>query len=83
MKLQAEFENIKKVFSLNINKIKEYAPCLKASGDYKDFETRLTWECLHAFVGCTTICKWYEQYNCNNTHITTVGKRALKELGVI
>ena len=83
MKLQKEFEYVKKQFENNIDKIKEYAPKLKESKQYKDFEIRLAWDCLRAFVGSGTICLWYEVYNCNDTHITTVAKKALKELNVI
>ena len=83
MKLQAEYNYIKKQFESNLEKIKAYAPQLKASGNYKDFEIRLTWDCIRAFVGSGTICLWYEKYNCHDEHITTVGKKALKELGVL
>lgn len=83
MKLQKEFEFVKIQFQNNLYKIKEYAPKLKESGQYKDFEVRLVWDCLRAFVGSGTICLWYEKYDCNDTHITTLGKKALKELEVI
>lgn len=83
MKLKNEMEYVKKQFTENLDKITEYAPKLKKSGQYKDFEIRLTWDCLRAFVGTGTICLWYDKYNCNDTHITTLGKNALKELKVI
>ena len=83
MKLQKELEFVKTQFENNLEKIKEYAPQLKASGQYKDFEIRLTWDCIRAFVGSGTVCLWYEKYGCNDSHITTVGKKALKELGVL
>lgn len=83
MKLQKEFEFVKGQFQNNLEKIKEYAPQLKASGQYKDFEVRLAWDCIRAFVGSGTVCLWYDKYNCNDTHITTLAKKALKELGVI
>lgn len=83
MKLQKEFEFVKTQFENNLDKIKEYAPKLKESKQYKDFEVRLAWDCLRAFVGSGTICLWYDKYNCHDTHITTLGKKALKELGVI
>ena len=83
MKLQNEYEYIKAQFEHNLNAIKEYAPKLKESKQYKDFEVRLTWDCIRAFVGTGTVCLWYEKYNCSDTHITTAGKKALKELGVI
>ena len=83
MKLQKEFEYVKTQFENNLVKIKYYAQDLKASGNYKDFEVRLCWDCLRAFVGSGTICLWYDKYNCNDKHVTTLGKKALKELGVI
>ena len=83
MKLQKEFETVKKQFADNLEKIKEYAPALKASGQYNNFEIRLAHDCLRAFVGTKTMCEWYEKYNCNDSHITTLGKKVLKELKVI
>ena len=83
MKLQAEFSFVKDQFQNNLRAIQEYAPKLKASGNYKDFEVRLTWDCIYAFVGSGTVCLWYKKYNCNDSHVFTVGKKALQELGVI
>ena len=83
MKLQNELEFVKKRFADNLDKIKLYAPQLKESKQYKDFETRLAHDCMRAFVGVGTICDWYDKYNCNDTHVTTLGKRVLKELGII
>jgi hypothetical protein len=51
MKLKDELANVQAVFSENLDRIKEYAPQLKASGRYKVFENRLAWDCLKAFVG--------------------------------
>ena len=83
MKLQKELNYIMEQFAANIDKIKEYAPKLKESKQYKDYEVRLCWDCLRAFVGSGTICLWYEKYNCNDSHVTTLAKKALKELHVI
>lgn len=83
MKLQNELSFVKNQLANNIDAIKEYAPKLKASGEYNSFEKRLTFDCLYAFVGSTKMCEWYEQYNCNDSHIYTLGKKALKELGII
>ena len=83
MKLQNEYEFIKNQFENNLTKINEYAPKLKQSNNYKDYDTRLIWDCLRAFIGSNTICNWYGKYDCNDKHITTVGKKVLKDLGVI
>lgn len=83
MKLKNEYEYIKTQFQNHLEEIRDYAPKLKASGNYKDFEIRLTWDCIRAFVGSGTVCLWYDKYGCNDSHVTTAGKKALKELGVI
>ena len=44
MKLKDELANVQAVFSENLERIKEYAPELKASGRYKVFENRLAWD---------------------------------------
>lgn len=71
-------ENIKKV---GIDKIKEYAKDLKQNGTYKDFDTRLSWDVMNAC--CINMNQLYSKYNCNDDHITTLGKRALKDLNLI
>ena len=82
MKLQNELNfTIEKIKGLS--NLKEYAEDLKANGKYNDFETRLAWDALRAAVGTNTICKWYDQYNCNDTHISTLAKKALKEVYTI
>ena len=83
MKLQNEYATVKKAFTNNMEKIKEYAPRLKTSGQYQNFETRLTFDCLRAFVGTATMCEWYGKYECNDKHIETLGKAVLKELKII
>lgn len=83
MKLQAEFEFVKDQFTKHLETIQNYAPKLKESGNYQDFEKRLTFDCLRAFVGTQLMCEWYEKYNCNDNHIYTLGKKALKDLKII
>lgn len=77
MKLKNELD-----FTINrmqeITNLKEYAEELKESQNYNDFETRLAWDALRAAVGTQKICEWYDEYNCNDNHIETLAKRALK-----
>ena len=51
---------------------------LKEYGIYKDYETRLAWDCLRMTVSTDTVCEWYDKYNCTDEHITTLVKKALK-----
>lgn len=77
MKLAPELDYVVEKFK-QIRNLEDYAETLKASGDYKDFETRLAWDCLRLTVPSSTICEWYDKYNCNDNHITTLAKTALK-----
>ena len=78
MKLQSELMPLKERLSAILPKIQEYAPSLKASGEYKDFETRLAWDCLRAVTRSSVICEWYNKYDCNDSHIDTLAKQALR-----
>ena len=77
MKLAPELSLVVEKFK-KIRNLESYAEELKKSGNYNDFETRLAWDCLRLTVPSSTICEWYEKYNCNDTHITTLAKTALK-----
>ena len=83
MKLQNEYDFVMKKFSNKVDKIKGYSIILKQSNEYKDFEVRLVWDCLKAFVGSKVICEWYDKYNCHDTHIVTLGKKVLKDLNIL
>jgi hypothetical protein len=80
VKLQPEFPEVLKRFELVKDQIPEYAEQLKATGRYEDFTTRLAWDCLHFTFRSNEICNWYAKHDCNDTHITTIAKKALKEV---
>lgn len=77
MKLQPELDFVVEKFK-QIKTLEDYAAILKASGNYDEFETRLAWDCLRATVPVEVRCSWYEKYGCNDDHITTLVKKALK-----
>lgn len=77
MKLTAELDFVVEKFK-QIKNLEDYAKKLKEYGIYKDYETRLAWDCLHMTVSTDTICEWYNKYNCTDDHITTLAKKALK-----
>lgn len=77
MKLAAELDYVVEKFK-QINCLEEYAFYLKKYGLYKDFETRLAWDCLRATVPVEVRYSWYEKYGCTDDHITTLVKKALK-----
>lgn len=80
MKLDNELKYVVSKLKEIKDKIPPYAAHLKESGGYEDFETRLAWDCLRVAMGTTWICNMYTKYDCNDTHITTLAKRALKEV---
>lgn len=80
MKLQNELPLLVDKLHCIADKIKVHAKTLREQGNYKDLETRLAWDCLRAVVPSETICKWYDEYKCNDDHIDTLAKKALKEV---
>lgn len=77
MKLTTELDFVVEKFK-QIKNLEEYAIKLKKYGIYKDYETRLAWDCLRMAVPTKIVCEWYEKYGCNDDHITTLIKKALK-----
>ena len=63
MKLKNEIPFIRESFS-KITNLPEYAEKLKATGNYKDFGTRLAWDCIRATIPSETVCDWFDKYNC-------------------
>jgi hypothetical protein len=80
MKLQAELAFVIAEFEKRKSEIKEYAEKLKNSGGYKDYETRLAWDILRGVLGSEWICNLYNKYDCNDSHIDTLAKKALKAI---
>lgn len=80
MKLLNELPVVVEALRKIQHEIPLYAEQLKASSNYNDFETRLAWDCMRAVMGTEWICSMYAKYNCNDTHLTTLAKRALKEV---
>lgn len=77
MKLQPELDYVVEKFK-QIRNLEDYAENLRLSGNYNNFETRLAWDCLRATVPVAIRCSWYEKYGCDDNHITTLAKTALK-----
>ena len=78
MKLKDELPCVVAKLEKIKDKIPPYAEELRTNGEYKDFNTRLSWDCLRAVIGSSGICELYEKYDCNDTHIDTLAKRALR-----
>ena len=81
MKLENEKQFVlNQMRKLDAEKVKAYAENVKASGDYRNFETRITNDILAACIPVSVRCDWYGKYNCNDTHITTLAKSCVNEV---
>lgn len=83
IKLSPELPFVLEKFQPNIDRIRSYAVHLRETGDYRNFETRLAWDCLRRYVGIGTLTSWYEKHACTDKHITALGIHALRKLGVL
>ena len=84
MKLRQEYEGIRaKVENLDRVTVLAYKESLLKSGEYRSFETRFVWGILHAVVLPAVVCSWYEKYECNDSHITTLMIKICKDLKFI
>ena len=82
LKLKSELPALTEKFRAHLDVIAEYAPELKASGDYKNFDVRLAADCLYLFARRDT-WTWREKYDATDAQINAVGRAALRALGII
>jgi len=80
MKLQNELHNVISAFEAVKEKIPAYIEWVKKEGNYQDLETRIAWDLLHATKGSAWICELYNRYDCNDDHIDTLARRALRQV---
>ena len=80
MKLENELQGVIEKFRRIEKKIPAYIEQVKEEGGYNNLEVRVAMDLLRATVGTTLLCEWYDKYDCNDTHIVTLAKRALKEV---
>ena len=61
----------------------EYREKLRKSGKYNQFDVRFSWDVGHAIFTTKEICSWYEKYQCNDDHITSLFKAACRKTGLL
>ena len=72
------FEELKKH-----SNVIEYRENLRKSGNYNQFDVRFAWDVGHAVFTTKEICNWYEDYDCNDEHITSLFKAACRKTGLL
>jgi len=81
MLLKNEFSKILKRYdAYNKNELIEYKNYLLSNFKFNDESIFLSWEFLRLVVKNDEICKWYDNYKCNDNHITTLAKALYKTL---
>lgn len=63
----------------NRTDLEAYAKQLKESGNYKNFSVRLVNDIKYATFRSSEVCSWYEKYNCNDDHVTSLFLSVVKE----
>lgn len=61
----------------------EYREKLRDSGNYNKFDVRFAWDVCHAVITTKEICIWYDEYKCNDDHITSLFKVACQKTGLL
>ena len=61
----------------------EYREKLRKSGNYNKFDVRFAWDVGHAVFTTKEICNWYDEYKCNDDHITSLFKQACIKTGLL
>ena len=72
------FEELKKH-----SNVIEYREKLRKFGNYNQFDVRFAWDVGHAVFTTKEICNWYDEYECNDDHITSLFKAACKKTGLL
>ena len=72
------FEELKKH-----SNVIEYREKLRKSGNYNKFDVRFAWDVGRTVFTTKEICSWYEDYDCNDDHITSLFKTACKKTGLL
>ena len=85
LKLEKELPGVVKRLEVlkQHSNVLEYREKLKASGRYNKFEVKFAWEVCGAVFSTKEICNWYDEYSCNDDHITSLFKAACRQTGLL
>ena len=78
MKLQAELSRYIDIIDQHKAEIIYHAEYLRQNKDYKSFNVRFCCDVIRACFGTAEMCKWYDKYNCHDSHITTLAIAGIK-----
>ena len=61
----------------------KYVEDVRKSGNYKVLKNRIACDLIRAACGSTYLCELYDKYGCNDSHITALALRCMKDVGII
>lgn len=64
--------------------VRDYMKAVKDSGEYKNYDVRIANDIVkYGCIGSRTVCEWYRQYGCHDSHVTTLCIAAMKQVGLL
>lgn len=81
MKLKSEYEYAVNMATSKFTDEELYQHVLRVikNGRYNHLDVRIAHDLKYATMPSSIICKWYDKYNCNDDHITTLYKKVIKD----
>ena len=62
---------------------RSYVEDVRESGNYKVLKNRVASDLIRAACGSTYLCGLYDKYGCDDSHITTLALRCMKDVGIV
>ena len=80
IKLRAEYDNVSKhvVACITEDNLLAHVNRIISSADYKNLTTRVANDIKCVTVPSYEVCRWYNEYDCNDDHVTTLFKTIIK-----
>lgn len=81
MKLQNEYEYATNmaVGKVTDEELYNHVKRVVEQGKYNHLDVRIAHDLKFATMPSSTVCEWYDKYDCNDDHITTLYRRIIKE----
>lgn len=61
----------------------KYVEDVRESGNYKVLKNRVASDLIRAACGSTYLCGLYDKYGCDDSHITTLALRCMKDVEIV
>ena len=81
MKLKAIYDKVEQRVTEKIDAkmLEDYIKEVAMHGDYRDLSVRIPNDVKIAVFKASEVCEWYDKYDCNDNHITTLFRKIIQE----